>query len=174
MNIYTGNDVPRTVRPEDTFIHHAVAAEDINKVLAQGLDVDIKNALTPTNIPAAKAHQSNDPMAGLFHGNTFHFSGISQFGLMTNRNMTASCNDWNPCCKSLFEMFCKSFSLTWFVETCVCNTSVSLKGIEQQPNSNSETFCYCGLLFFMVSVISFSQHDFLSRQRFDEKEALIT
>jgi hypothetical protein len=43
-------------------------------------------------------------------------------------------------CKSLFEMFCKFFSLTWFVEMCVHNTSVSLEGAGHQPTSNSENF----------------------------------
>ena len=75
---------------------------------------------------------------------------------MTNRKMSASCNGWNPRCKSLFEMFCKFFPLTWFVETCVCNTSVSLQGAGHQPTSHSEIFRYFGLWHLMATIVGFT------------------
>ena len=78
VNGCLGNNVPGTPIPEDTFIRTGDTAEDIVAVLAQGLAVDDGNAPAPENVPTATTHQSTDPMTGLFHGQTFHWSGVCQ------------------------------------------------------------------------------------------------
>jgi hypothetical protein len=152
-----------------TFTRTGDLREDIAQVRAQGLEVDDDNEPAPENVPTTNI--SVDPTTGLFQGQRFHWNGACQRKLLTNQKLPATFNRWSPMYKTMYEMWCMFFPLSWLVDICIKNTSKSLMDAGHTPTNLGELTRFFGLWFLMASVVGFSRRDFFSSRDYHETDA---